>query len=105
VHILVLTAFKGLRPFKEAHGRHLDGNPQNNKVDNLAWGTCSQNHYDKIGHGTSVHGEKVHNAKLTWDMIDYIRRSLLSQNALARKFGVTQSVIWRVVHHKTWRYR
>src|SRR5688572_24881149 len=51
VHVLVLTAFVGPRP-PGLVCRHLDGNPENNIPDNLAWGTSSQNKYDSIRHGT-----------------------------------------------------
>jgi hypothetical protein len=105
VHVLVLTAFKGPRPFKGAHSRHLDGNPLNNHVDNLAWGTCRQNSYDKARHGTQPYGEKRPNAKLTWTDVDYIRKSALSQNALARKFGVCQQTICEVKNYQKWRHR
>jgi hypothetical protein len=49
-HILVLEAFVGLRP-PGAVGRHLDGNPRNNALHNLVWGTSSENAYDRVTHG------------------------------------------------------
>lgn len=50
VHKAVLNAFVGPRP----HGlvaRHLDGNPHNNNINNLKWGTYSENGHDAVGHG------------------------------------------------------
>lgn len=38
IHSLVLTAFRGARP-DGLVGAHLDGNPTNNKLSNLAWVT------------------------------------------------------------------
>lgn len=53
VHHLVLEAFVGPRPvgLEALHG---DGNPANNNVDNLRWGTRRENLYDAVAHG--VHG-------------------------------------------------
>ena len=50
VHRLVLLAFVGERP---AHlvSRHLDGNPQNNALTNLVYGTESENVQDTLRHG------------------------------------------------------
>lgn len=50
VHILVAVAFIGPRP-KGQIIRHLDGNPKNNRVSNLAWGTQSENLFDTVRHG------------------------------------------------------
>jgi len=50
VHRLVLDAFVGPRP-KEMECRHLDGNPMNNRLDNLRWGTSGQNRVDMYSHG------------------------------------------------------
>ena len=50
-HRLVLEAFVGPRP----PGReccHRDGNPANNHVSNLYWGTSAENRQDSIRHGT-----------------------------------------------------
>ena len=56
VHQLVLIAFVGPRPPK-MEVRHLDGNPANNRLENLCWGTRSDNIRDAIRHGT-WHSEK-----------------------------------------------
>lgn len=50
VHILVLLAFVG-RPRKGQEVRHLDGNPANNKLSNLCYGTRSENLRDVFFHG------------------------------------------------------
>jgi hypothetical protein len=52
VHCAVLEAFVGpCPPGKEC--RHLDGNGQNNKLQNLKWGTRLENVQDSIKHGTN----------------------------------------------------
>lgn len=51
VHKLVLAAFVGPRG-EGMECLHLDGNPKNNYVANLAYGTASQNTLDQVRHGT-----------------------------------------------------
>lgn len=52
VHVLVLEAFVGLRPDWARHTRHDDGDPTNNALANLRWGTPGQNARDRVRHGT-----------------------------------------------------
>lgn len=59
VHRLVLTAFVG--PASEGHeALHRDGDPLNNALGNLSWGTRSENTQDQIRHGTHIHASKTH---------------------------------------------
>lgn len=59
VHRLVLSAFVGPAP-DGAEGLHGDGDPENNKLTNLSWGTHSENEMDKVRHGTHPHARKTH---------------------------------------------
>lgn len=52
VHALVLEAFIGPRPSPKHDSRHIDGNPKNNLLINLAWGTRSENIKDAVRHGS-----------------------------------------------------
>lgn len=59
VHKVVMLGFVGEPP----HGlevRHLDGNNKNNTLDNLKYGTCSENHLDRVRHGTHSESRKTH---------------------------------------------
>lgn len=47
VHKLVCLAFHGEPPAGEIEVRHLDGNSNNNRAENLAWGTHAENEADK----------------------------------------------------------
>ena len=51
VHRLVCRAFHGEPPSEHHEVRHLDGNPLNNRAENLAWGTRSENAQDRVKHG------------------------------------------------------
>lgn len=58
VHRLVLDAF--VEPFpKGKECRHLDGDPTNNRLDNLRWGTQSENNLDRVRHGTHQNSVKT----------------------------------------------
>ncbi len=59
VHHLVLEAFVGPRP-ERMECRHLDGDPANNRLDNLAWGTASENAQDNVRHKTHHSARKTH---------------------------------------------
>jgi len=58
IHRLVLSAFMG--PCPHGHeGCHRDGDPQNNRAENLYWGTRSQNMLDVTRHGRNHHAQKT----------------------------------------------
>jgi hypothetical protein len=50
VHTLVLEAFVGPRPDGMVT-RHLDGDPSNNRLSNIAYGTPRENSLDRVRHG------------------------------------------------------
>lgn len=52
IHRLVLESFVGPCPLGN-ECRHLNGNPMDNRLDNLKWGTRSENQLDAVQHGTS----------------------------------------------------
>ena len=51
VHRMVCEAFHGRPGPDQRLVRHLDGDPQNNRVRNLAWGTFADNRRDSQRHG------------------------------------------------------
>ncbi len=59
VHKLVAEAFIGPRP-EGLQVRHLDGNPRNNNVTNLVYGTSKENHADMVTHGTRWQLNRTH---------------------------------------------
>lgn len=71
---LVLMAFVGPPPTPDAKARHVnDPDPMNNHVDNLAWGTQTENCADKERHGTAQKGDQHPRAKLTEPDVRAIR--------------------------------
>ena len=59
VHRLVLAAFVGPCP-DGMEGCHDDGDPSNNRLDNLRWDTRSGNIADTLTQGTHHHAQKTH---------------------------------------------
>lgn len=55
---LVALAFLGPRP-SSMQVRHKDGNPTNNRLDNLCYGTQSENAKDSVEHGTHNNARKI----------------------------------------------
>lgn len=59
VHRLICMVFHGPRPTTKHEVRHLNGNPTDNRPENLAWGTKSENAFDAVMHGVNRNARKV----------------------------------------------
>ncbi|MCV7009495.1 NUMOD4 domain-containing protein [Mycobacterium gordonae] len=59
VHRQVLKAFGG-EPAEGQECRHLNGNQTDNRAENLAWGSRSENSIDQVVHGTHRNVRKTH---------------------------------------------
>ncbi len=82
VHRLVLFAFVGPAP-EGMECRHLNGDPQDNRLENLCWGTHSQNGLDAAKHGV------LRTSRLTNEQIRQIRRMSGRRKDIATKFGIS----------------
>lgn len=60
VHRLILLAFAGQPPLGANEARHLDGDPTNNQLSNLQWGSSAENKADQLRHGTHGNAAKTH---------------------------------------------
>ena len=100
VHQLVLEAYRGACP----HGmeaRHCDGNPENNTLGNLVWGTKSENTKDAVRHGTHP------TAKLNINDVVEIKKLLnfgLNQVIIAKLYEVSPSLISKISTGRIWNY-
>ena len=104
IHRLVLEAFVSPCP-RDMQACHNDGDPQNNRLENLRWDTLQSNVDDCIPHGTrtNIQGENHYNAKLSNVAVDTIRRLFrwgFKQKTLAGLFGVGYVQIHRIVRNK-----
>lgn len=59
VHALVCETFHGPRP-EGMECRHLNGDPSDNRAENLQWGTSSENHLDRVRHGVHFWAKRTH---------------------------------------------
>jgi len=76
-------------------------------VSNLCWGTSSENHADKVKHGTDSAGERNLNSKLTEQDVMEIRDLLAGgpyfQWEIAEMYGITQGQVSHIRIGKTWK--
>lgn len=86
---------------------HKCDNPECTNPDHLFLGTQADNMKDMAQKGRSCRGEAKPNAKLTWDGVDRIRAGYrcggVTQSDLSEEYGVSQSIISKVLSGKSWR--
>lgn len=106
VHSLVAEVF--LAPPEEGRSQvcHNNGDPLDNRVGNLRWGSPRENSADRKGHGTYICGKQVANSRLTDENVVLVRTLYAGgtwrQSDLAERFGVDQAQIGRVIAGKAW---
>ena len=100
VHQLVLVAFVGPCP-KGMECRHLDGNPENNHLSNLCWGTKSENRIDLLKHETCT---SYLNKEKVLEIDRLYKTGKYTQKRLGVMFRVTQTQIYRIVNHIQWKH-
>ncbi|KKK57425.1 hypothetical protein LCGC14_1416830 [marine sediment metagenome] len=105
VHRLVLETFIGSCP-NGMECRHLNNNPSDNRLENLKWGTRSENSRDSLRHGThsglGKYGEKSSQSKLSDQdrqlIFNIYYNEIYTQRELADRFGVGQTTISRTIN-------
>ena len=103
VHRLVLLTFVGPPPDR-ADACHQNGRRADNRLVNLRWDSRTKNARDRIKHGTQVRGEHSPHSKLTETQVREIRAigGSLEQRDTAQRYGVSQRLIWNILHGKAW---
>lgn len=108
LHILLLEAFVGPRPAGMDACHFPDPDPYNCALWNLRWGTKSENMQHKKLQGTWQGGSNNPRAKLSEADVVEIRRLFAAQTnkqdkiTLARKFGVSRTLIRLIVNGRIW---
>lgn len=111
IHRLVLEAFVGKCP-QGMECCHNDGNPLNNRLENLRWDSHHENMLDAVRHGTRtrppIHqGETHHNTTINADDVIAIRTTPLVRGAkakLARHYKISQTTIDRIIRREVWKH-
>ena len=111
IHRLVLETFVGPCP-GGMECRHLNGDPSDNCLENLQWGTRSENRYDSVRHGThpksslGKYGEKHPKSKISDQdrrlMFNAYHDGVCTQQELANLFGVCQRRVCVIVNNSRW---
>lgn len=102
VHELVLTTFN--RPRREGEQAcHRDGNPGNNRISNLYWGTQAENWADRNRHGNG----RSH-SKLTVRQVAELRIEALqgkSAYSLGKRFGISDTQARNIIRGDQWGFK
>ena len=104
VHHAVLRAFVGEPPVG-CVVRHIDGNPLNNCLWNLCYGTQKENQGDMQRHGTTRTGERNGRAKLSVVDVHAIKAAYAageSQSSIGGRYGVGQAAVSKIVRGASW---
>jgi hypothetical protein len=87
--------------------RHLNGNPSDNRPENLAWRTRLENMADQGRHGTRPQGRRHGMAKLTEDRVSVaraLRRDGWTVQRIADLFGVSNPTMTVALNGRTWKH-
>lgn len=103
VHQLVLLAFTGPSPNNQ-ECCHKDGNPTNNNITNLRWGTRKENAGDRVRHGRQPKGESSVRSTLTEAAVRdiWLNRGKVCQRLLAKKHNTSMSTIGHIHNRRVW---
>lgn len=102
----VCEAVHGAPPGSEYEAAHSCGRGHEGCVNpmHLRWATHRENEADKLRHGTSQHGVRNAQAKLSEDDVRAIRnlRGVLHQRAIGQRFGISQTAVSMIHLRKRW---
>ena len=110
IHRLVAIAFLPNMENKP-EVNHLNGQKDNNTLNNLEWSTGSENMIHAVVNGLcspkGVKGSSHYKSKLNENEVEIIRelltKSNLNQTEIAKKFNVSQATISDIKTNKSWK--
>lgn len=100
IHILVLETFVSKRPSDKHVCRHLDGNPENNYVGNLTWGTLIENILDRFENPNDD------GIKLNKEMVIKIKEMLIDGKRpvdISRELNISAAIIMNIKQGHNWK--
>lgn len=101
VHRLVLQAFVGA---SNLQCNHIDGNKENNNIQNLEYCTSAQNLHHCINVLGKKRGEGTKASKLTESEVREIRSDKRILKEIARDYRVTLQAIHMIKARKNWKH-
>jgi hypothetical protein len=107
IHRLLATLFLPAPSKGQTVVRHLNGNPADNRIENIAWGTQKENMADCIEHGRTLKGGKNPNAKLTEGIINaahLLVEAGYRVDALATFLGVNPHTLFAALSGRSWEH-
>lgn len=109
VHRLVLETYSPIENSLNLQVNHIDGNKENNSIENLEWCTQSENQIHAIKNGLKPNqpkGEKVKGSKLKEEDVIKIWKLLqttsYSLQDIGDMYGVSKHCIFDIKRGKSW---
>lgn len=106
VHRVVAIAYMG-EPLPGQEVAHLDGDPTNNRVENLRWCSHAENESHKVAHGRVNRGSRNGIARLTEDDVRSMR-AMYARGArqvdVGAAFGVSTRHARAIVNGEVWKH-
>jgi hypothetical protein len=106
VHRLVLLSFI-VKNHSSQQCSHIDGNSENNNINNLEWASASKNILMKNIHGTVLNGEKNLQSKLKEIEVIKICKRIInghSFSSISKDYCVHQNTIRSISNKRLWKY-
>lgn len=104
VHTLVAKAFLGEKPLDKPFVLHKNGDPGNNRLNNLRYGNWHDNYQDALSHGSYPVGSKHSSSKLTELQVESIREDPRMHYEIGKDYGVSEALIGLIKSRKRWRH-
>lgn len=101
IHALVLEAFSGARPIGY-EACHSNGVRSDNRVENLRWGSRSENCEDSRIHGTLARGSRNGRSRLSEDQVKHIYADSRPSKIVAADYRITAGTVRDIKRGASW---
>ena len=110
VHRLILTCFRVSNPKNKSDVNHINGNPSDNRIENLEWATRLENIRHALRTGLSA--KRMKNVFLTGEKILEIRKKYTDSvkgkrgelEKLRLEYGLTMGHLQKIVYRGIWKH-